>query len=173
MKTKSGFTLLIAMIFVGVVLAFAATLGALGYKQSVLAGNAIQSQYAFYAADAGLECVLDDDQQNDLFDFSSYVPPGNPIVGSCNGAPVTYDTLSYSAGTGISGDNGYWVLQTEGPGVAAATSSTCAQMTIYKYESTQADGKTTYLFSQGYNLPCSKLSSGGTRLVARGLEAAY
>ncbi|HVW82497.1 MAG TPA: hypothetical protein VHC68_00920 [Candidatus Paceibacterota bacterium] len=158
-----GFTLLIAMIFVGVVLAFAATLGALGYKQSILAGNAIQSQYAFYAADAGLECLLYNDQgpSQDLFDYAN--AGTQDVSASCNGTSYTYTVLAYTPT--------YWAL--EAAQVAAATSTSCADLTVYKYASTQSDGKTTYLFSQGYNLPCGAVTAGNGRLVARGLEAAY
>jgi hypothetical protein len=158
-----GFTLLIAMIFVGVVLAFAATLGALGYKQSVLAGNAIQSQYAFYAADAGLECLLYTDQQLHSFDYPAGGPGGGEVSATCDGAAITFETAHYDAT--------YWELQALQ--VSAATSSACADLTIYKYAAPDGNGKTSYLFSQGYNLPCSAVDSGSSRLVARGLEAAY
>ena len=53
-KTQRGFALLIAIIFMSVMLSFGLALGSLAYKQQVLASSAIQSQYAFYAADSAL-----------------------------------------------------------------------------------------------------------------------
>ena len=62
-QPQRGFALLVAVVFMSVMLSFGLALGSLSYKQQVLAGASVQSQYAFYAADAGLECALYEDQK--------------------------------------------------------------------------------------------------------------
>lgn len=161
--THKGFTLLIAMIFVGVILAFAATIGALGYKQSILAGNAIQSQYAFYAADTGLECALYADQQQapSPVSFADYptAPATNQVT--CQGLSTTLSTVSYTA----SGPTAEWVSFAR---VSLDSGTHCADLTFY--EPAAGSGQSTYLFSQGYNASCAAVAAGTARLVARGLE---
>ncbi len=63
-----------------VMLAFGLALGSLSYKQQVLASSAVESQYAFYAADAGLECGLYADQQQNLFAYPQSNPPAAPTA---------------------------------------------------------------------------------------------
>jgi hypothetical protein len=83
-KANRGFTLLIAIIFMSVMLSFGLALGSLAYKQQVLASGAIESQYAFYVADAGLECALYADQQQNFFAYQPS-PASAPSL-SCGGA---------------------------------------------------------------------------------------
>lgn len=160
-KTQRGFALLIAIIFMSVMLSFGLALGSIGYKQQVLASNAIESQYAFYAADAALECALYADQQQNLFAFPPSQPPSAPSM-TCDGsAPLSAAILSYTVGT-------QWVVTNR---LSLDAEKRCADVTIYK----PAPGiGTTYLFSQGYDVSCSTVSgSNGARFVSRGLSASY
>ncbi|MBU6491040.1 hypothetical protein KGQ25_02730 [Patescibacteria group bacterium] len=172
MKTKHkngpvsrGFTLLIALIFMSVMLTMGLALGSLGYKQQVLASSAVESQYAFYAADAALECALYADQQQNLFAFNNYSSPG---ALACDGSMTTI-------GSGP-GPNCYdqpsclseWVSSTR---LSLDSGKRCADVTVYKPSSST---NTTYLFSQGYDVSCSTVASpGGARFVSRGLSAHY
>ncbi len=172
-KTQQrGFALLIAVIFMSVMLTFGLILGSLGYKQQVLASAAIQSQYAFYAADAALECVLYQDQQKGTFAFPSVKPALAPKI-NCDGVDATYPLLlpdgivSYTPST-------QWVireyvsLDSPAPGIPGTR---CAEVTIYKPKSGTG---TTYIFSQGYDVSCATVAApGGARFVARGLSAQY
>src|ERR1043166_6855304 len=84
-NAQRGFTLLVAVIFMSVMLSFGLALGALGYKQLTLASIAIESTYAFYAADAALECALYADQQSSpsVFDYSSHNAATPPSLIMC------------------------------------------------------------------------------------------
>ena len=169
-NTQRGFALLVAVIFTSVMLSFGLALGSLAYKQQVLASSATQSQYAFYAADAGLECALYTDQvispvtHASLFAF----PPTDPglvqNVMSCNGTPAafppTYPTGEVSYTPGVR-----WVIAER---LRLFSNTRCADITVYKY----ATG-VTYLFSQGYNVSCDTLAAGGERYVTRGIHAQY
>ncbi len=163
MKTNRGFALLIAIIFMSVMLSFSLSLSSLGYKQTILASSAIDSQYAFYVADAALECVLYADQQQNIFAYDAYDPLNRTKPMSCDGGtPVTVSQrLSTPIATQL---------------ISEATFSLdggahCATITVYKPNPALGVG-TTYLFSEGYNVPCGSLLT-ATRVSARGLEAHY
>jgi len=157
-----GFTLLIAVIFMSVMLSFGVALGSLGYKQQVLASGAIASQYAFYVADTALECALYADQQQNLFDYRKY--DGKPKSMSCDGdvvavvqAPPTVNELVSTVRLSLDSD------------------TRCADVTVYKYSVPQPpDNATSYLFSIGYDVPCSRLlNPDNVRFVSRGISTHY
>ena len=157
---KNGFALLIAVIFMSVMLAFGLALGSLSYKQQVLASSAIESQYAFYAADAGLECALYADQQGNLFAYPPGVPQSAPAM-TCDGSSPVSATFSYSA------NNQFIVFNR----VSLDANKRCADVTVYKPSSTG----TTYIFSQGYDVSCGTVQAPpvGARFVARGINVHY
>ena len=159
-----GFALLIAVIFMSVMLSFGLALGALGYKQQVLASAAIESEYAFYATDTALECTLYADQQQDIFSpFPSGTPASVPSITCDNAAPLSATMLSYTAEQ--------WVIKER---FSLDSDKRCADVTIYKYSAPLSNGATTYIFSQGYDVPCSVVSSpGNVRFVSRGESAHY
>jgi len=140
-----------------VMLSFGLALGSLSYKQQVLASSAIASQYAFYAADAALECALYADQQQNLFAYEAYDGSAKSMV--CDG-------------------NAFSVAQISSPSQVVSTTRVpldagkhCADISVYK---PPVGGGTTYLFSQGYDVSCGTVASpGGARFVARGLNARY
>ena len=153
-----GFTLLIAVIFMSVMLAFGLALGSLAYKQQVLASSAIESQYAFYAADAALECALYADQQQNLF---AYAPIGSPAPSmTCDGAsPLSSTVISHTASR--------WVIAQR---VSLDGNTRCADVTVYK----PASSGTNYLFSQGYDVSCETVADPeGARFNARGVSVRY
>lgn len=155
-----GFALLIAVIFMSVMLTFGLSLGALGYKQQVLASSAIGSQYAFYAADAALECVLYADQQQNLFDYASHDGSTPPSLATCDGTIATQLSYSYSAAYLI--DKQQFSLD---------SNTRCAEVTVYK---PPPGSNTTYIFSQGYDVSCAMVgATTDARFVSRGLDARY
>ena len=162
-NTQQGFVLLIAVIFMSVMLSLGLVLGSLAYKQQVLASNAIESQYAFYAADAALECALYADQQLNVFAFPSSQPASAPTI-MCDGVISNFPTnvptgiVSYSAGI-------KWVIAER----LSLDGTSCVDVTVYKPAPGSSD--TTYVFSQGYNVPCSEI--GAARIVSRGLDVHY
>ena len=157
--SRRGFALLMALIFMSVMLSIGLTLGSLAYKQQVLASSAIESQYAFYAADSALECALYADQQQNLFAYPPSVTPA-PLMSCDATAPVSATVLSYTTSE--------WVIGTR---LSLDSGKHCADVTVYKPALSTG---TTYLFSQGYDVSCATVASpGGTRFVSRGLSAHY
>ncbi len=166
--TQRGFALLIAVIFMSVMLTFGLALGSLAYKQEILASSALESQYAFYAADAGMECVLYADQNNggqpSLFTYPATNPGTAPAL-SCDGVQAISSSEVWSLSR--------WVVSERLSLDSSTTHPRCADVTVYKPNPSVA-GSVTYLFSQGYNLPCSTVASpGAARLVSRGIEVHY
>ncbi|MFA5745155.1 MAG: hypothetical protein WC887_03005 [Candidatus Paceibacterota bacterium] len=160
-KNKTGFALLVAVIFMTVMLTLGLAISSIGYKQQVLASTAIQSQYAFYAADTALECALYIDQKQQLF-----LNP--PSTLTCSGIDFSISTTTYSSGhlTWLKSDSG--LINLDG-------NRHCAQLTVYKYYSSisgQENG-TTYIFAQGYDVSCSTVNTSGARFVSRGINARY
>lgn len=154
-----GFALLVAVIFMSVMLTLGLELGSLAYKQEVLASGSVQSQYAFYVADAALECALYADQQQNLFAYPATAPASAPQM-SCGGAAPFSSSFSYTASqfavfTRLSLDSG----------------KRCADVSVYK---PATFGAITYAYAQGYDAPCATVANPGTaRFVARGLNAYY
>lgn len=165
-KTEQrGFALLIAVIFMSVMLTFGLTLGSLGYKQQVLASSSIRSQYAFYVADAALECALYADQQQNLFAHSGPPSPSVAPRMMCDGIFATFPP-SFSDGI-VSWNANQWVITMR---LSLDSNTRCADVTIYK----PASLGTTYIFSQGYDVSCTTVASpNGARFVSRGLSTSY
>jgi len=161
-KTQRGFTLLIAVIFMSVMLSFGLALGSLGYKQQVLASNAIASQYAFYVADTALECALYADQQLGLFDYTRW--DGNPKSMTCDNSTIAAVQMPPSVSELITTVR-----------LSLDADKRCADLTIYKYRVPQhPDGLTTFIFSTGYDVSCTRVANpGNTRFVSRGMSAHY
>jgi len=168
-KNQKGFALLVAVIFMSVMLTLGLALASLGYKQELLASTAIESQYAFYAADAGLECALYADQQLDLFDYASHSVATPPNTITCDGVSATQLPVSYSYTTGTNG------TLSVSERLSLDSNTHCAIVTIYKYSTPQSPTNfVTYLFSQGFDVPCTTVANpGGTRFVSRGISAHY
>lgn len=159
-KEQRGFALLIAVVFMSVMLTFGLALGSLSYKQQVLASSAVESQYAFYVADAALECALYADQQQNLFAYVSNLSAPAPLMTCDTVAPVSATVVSHTASE--------WVVATR---LSLDSGARCADVTIYKPASSSG---TTYIFSQGYSVPCATVAApNGARFVSRGLDARY
>jgi len=161
-KKKNGFALVIAVIFMSVMLSFGLALGSLSYKQQVLASSAVQSQYAFYAADAGLECALHADQQQDLFNYSAHDEDNPPSSITCDGMSAEtrlvylYNEDQLVLKERLSLDNG----------------NRCVDITVYKPNPFGAG--INYIFSQGYDVSCNTVQNPNeARFVARGISIHY
>lgn len=175
---ERGFALLVSVIFTSVMLALGLILSSLAYKQTILASSAIQSQYAFYAADAALECLLVADQQNGLFEYDIF-DPGSPPLLTCDGTTAQTNpavpTLPVPCKNGTNGCPANEAHVTER--ISLDGNKRCADVTVYKYKNgfvTPGGTIYTYLFAQGYNVSCSTVATpNGTRFVSRGLNAYY
>lgn len=161
---KRGIALLVTMIFMSVMLAFGLTLASLGYKQSVLASTAAQSQYAFYAADAALECALYADQKQQAFLYDTHDATHEPdpaiIAENCGGtyvADAPVNDYEYTASQLIFSER-----------ISFDGNTRCADVTVYK----TSDDR-TYLYAEGYNVSCATVSANTSRVVVRGLDVKY
>ncbi len=158
-KKSRGFVLLVAIIFMSVMLSFALTLGSLSYKQHVLTGAAIDSQYAFYASDSGLECALYADQKLNSFEYATHNSSTPPPLIVCGGATAVRQGTLFKDGT----------VLIDVQRISLDAGKRCADMTVYKY----ALGPSS-IFSQGYSVPCTTVATpGNARLVSRGVKASY
>lgn len=167
-KTEQrGFALLIAVIFMSVMLTLGLALGSLGYKQQILASAAIESQHAFYAADAALECALYADQQLNLFANPGPPRPSEAPRMRCDGILATFPA-AFSDGI-ISWNNNRWVITMR---LSFDSGRRCADITVDK-RTAPAPGA-TYIFSQGYNVSCATIAApGDARFSSRGLNISY
>ena len=83
MKEK-GFTLFIAIIVTGTLLLVASGIISLAVRQAFISASGRESQYAFYAADTGIECALYWDVQNSTGSSAFSTSTGSTI--NCNGS---------------------------------------------------------------------------------------
>lgn len=157
-NSNRGFALLVAVIFMSVMLAFGLALGSFSYKQQVLASSAIDSQYAFYAADAALECLLYADQQQNAYDYAAHSELNAPAVLVCGNVGGTRISYTYNATQLVVRDR-----------LSLNNGTRCADVTVYKPQS-----GTTYLFAQGYSVSCTTVDlASGVRFSSRGIQAHY
>ncbi len=164
-KEQRGFALLIAIIFMSVMLSFGLALGSLSYKQEVLASGALGSQYAFYVADAALECGLYADQQiqPDPIAYTSNMSAPAPSM-TCGGTPAVSSSVVSHTSSG-------WVVSER---FSLDSGKHCADVMISKPAPPNAAGVLTYIYSQGYDVPCTTVDSpGNARFSSRGLSAHY
>lgn len=153
-----------AVIFMAVMLAFGTAISSIAYKQAILTSAATQSQVAFYAADAALECAhfYHTKPSGSLFAFKD---PGATVPSDfyCDGeAPISSETVSHTLTPPL------WVTTYR---FSLDSNAHCADVTVYKYKGpTGPLNKATYVFSQGYNVACDKLTDASSRFVSRGLQ---
>ncbi len=149
-RPQRGFTLLIAVVLASVILSLALALIEVAYKQIVLASTAKNSQYAFYAADSALECILYYDQTFDAFGTN---PNGISSI-SCDGTNISFTS---------SGSAPKITLITLTCGTAGTEQ---AKAEIYKGYSTEPNSR---IYITGY----SSCSTSDTRRIERGIKVAY
>lgn len=90
-----GFTLLIAVLVSGILLALGFAIFNIASKEITLSSSGRESQFAFYAADSGIECALYWDYQQNAFSTTS---PQQP---NCAGGPVdSYTPNEFDPDTG-------------------------------------------------------------------------
>lgn len=155
-----------SILITSIVLAVGISILNITLKEFLLSGIARESEKAFYAADAGMECALylDLSTQGDTFDV-----PRDAITVSCMG-------LNANIASATSGSAQTFQFTWGEPQV-------CAKVTVIKYYSTtgsvnMGSGATcpmgvecTRVESRGYNKACNDLTSKGT--VERALRATY
>lgn len=164
---QAGVTLFMAVTIMSILLFVSFVVINIAIKSTLFASSGKDSQYAFYAADAGIECAMYWDRQSvSKFDMTV---PGVSI--NCGGNTITTGTQIQGTTTGVlnkiggnsGGSSGYSIFGfTLNQG--ANPTNACAIVNVVK----NVDGS-TYIKSRGYNT-CD-LSNG--RRVERGVEVTY
>lgn len=165
--SESGFALYVSIIFMSVMLSIALTLASLAYKEQELVSGGIASQEAFYTADAALECALYFDQQVSPNPYAYSDTASAPAI-SCYGVPANKNTMISRDAT-----NKVWVISSR-----IQIGANCADIQVKKYLIPPIGKPGTYLFAQGYSIPCSTLgalgiNSNNIRFASRGISEHY
>ena len=179
MKNKKGMTLFIAIVIMSILLFISFAVVNITIKGTLFASSGRDSQYAFYAADAGLECAIywDSRYPTGLLDIN-----GNPIYGSAfatstSGSPISCDGLSISNGSAIP-NNAPTLIGGGGDGNPTSifyfdmnrgsnAVPYCAIVTVDKYYIYPR--LWTHVKSRGYNT----CDTSNPRRVERGVEVTY
>jgi len=161
MKNK-GMTLFIAVVVMGILLFISFAVVNITLKNTLFASSGRDSQFAFYAADAGLECALYWDAKFDSFATST---SGSPIncasnIMSNNSAISGTSTLTKIGGGGSANPISVFGVTMN---MGSNSVSHCAIVTVIK----NPNG-TTYIKSRGYNTCASN-----PRRIERGVEVTY
>lgn len=145
-QNNKGFTLLVAVLISGVLLAIGLAIFNITIKELLLSSSGRESQFAFYAADSGAECALYWDQKGGGFSTST----ASAI--SCNGSSI--------ADVGGVGYDTAMTFQFEVDGF-------CSIVTVIKSETHPR----TKIESKGYNTTCD--NNLNPRRIERAIRVTY
>jgi len=167
MKNKKGITLFISVVIMGILLFITFAVVNITLKATLFASSGRDSQYAFYAADTGIECALYWDSKFDPSKFATSTAgtitcAGNPPISTGSQTVPTNPSQSSRVGGGGSGNptSIFYFVMNQG----ASPEVYCAIVTVTK----NSDG-TTYIKSRGYNT----CDTANPRRVERGIEVTY
>lgn len=168
---KRGFTLFIAALVSSVLLSLAIYMAGIAQKELLLTNLARESQYAFYAADAGAECAL-------YLDFQGRFEPGTSQTAiACGGLNLGNIAAGETATTGTGNFSTALTTSSSTPSVRLTyqQANRCIIMYIYKLDVSPTDGildaNGTIIDSRGYNTVCSLTNS--PRRLERAVRLQY
>ena len=98
MKNNQGFTLFIALTITATLLLVSTGIVTVALRQAFLTSSSRESQYAFYAADTGIECAIYWDVKNPT-GYSAFATTTGPTTINCNYDAVNNPSNSMSVGT--------------------------------------------------------------------------
>lgn len=183
---SGGYTLLFAVLISSIVLGVALSILSISRRELLLSSNARESQYAFYAADSGLECAVYNDYYKNAFAGAP-----NPSL-TCKGvSPVIFS--SSDLGNNRNVYRYIFRMPIENSDVVSAVPQMCADVIVEKditeIKAPDSEGAlitvgtraTTTIDSRGYNVgwnpdpdpakrDCSKAS---VRKVERSLRLVH
>jgi len=148
---KRGFTLFVSIVVTGTLLLITTAVINVAVKEAFITGAARESQYAFYAADTGIECALYWDVKN-ITGFSAFSTTTGATI-FCNN---NEDNPSNTWTVGGSDESSFEMTFLPDP--------YCAKVSIFKL----TDGSTR-IESQGYNT-CDE---NNPRRVERAVRVTY
>jgi Tfp pilus assembly protein PilX len=169
MKNR-GITLFIAVVVMGILLFISFAVVNIAVKSSLFSSSGRDSQYAFYAADAGAECAFYWDSKFDAFATSTSGGAGDALTFTCAGSPdinsgqaiAGTSTISLIGGTVANPTSTFGFVMNQGSNPV----NSCAVVTVRKYYS--GSNLMTRVESRGYNTCNSSL-----RRLERGIEVTY
>jgi hypothetical protein len=157
-NSNGGFALLYAVLITGLLVSIGMTIATIAAREVVLSSAGRESQFAFYAADTGIECALFwDIRKNKFSNFDSASEPPSPIT--CNNQVISPSAFKE---TGVEFSTDFNVDLN-------ASNGTCATVSITKERLMAGVSKTT-IRSYGRN---NCVSPNKQNRVERGIVVRY
>lgn len=152
----NGFVILFTILTASIIMVIGLGIYSIASREAVLSGTARESQMAFYAADAGLECAL---YAQALANQGTTYPPA---AFQCGTTSVTM------VGTGTSTDPFTFSI------IVDPAKNTCAKVNVFNITAPALGRR---IISQGYNICNTTPAIGPMRtspiLVERDIDASY
>ncbi len=170
LSSQRGYTLLFAVLTSSLVLGVAAFILSISRKQLQLASTARESMHAFYAADSGIECMVNDPQSYTLNNPDGTVSTNYSFI--CNGISVQRLYSLVPNETYIDSNNVPHAAH--GTTVRLNFLPACAIVKLYVYTDNATGKKYNIIQSRGYNLCTAALAPDSTpKIVERALQISY
>jgi Tfp pilus assembly protein PilE len=163
LETRRGYTLLFSVIVSVLVLSVAAFILSISRKQFILSSSARDSMYAFYTADSGVECGV----ENQALLSTTSIATSATIPLSCGGKNLTATRVT---GAAAGGATTTWQMS------IPDGSPTCAIVSVWFYTSNpDGTGSVNYFvdargYNIGWNATANTCNGYGPRRVERALR---
>ena len=158
-KKNKGFTLLAAIVTTSLLLIVSFVVVNVAFKQLALSFSNEESQYAFFAAESGIECALYWDLNGDTSQFATStagsITCNGQLIETGQSVPTTPSQSSLVGGGGSANPTSIF---------SVALTRGCAIVRV-----TKEDDGGTKIDSRGYN----NCTVGAKRKVERGVELSY
>lgn len=174
-NSQKGVTLFIAVVVTSVLLFVSFAVANIVLKATIFATSGRDSQYAYYAAEAGMECAFYWDSKVDAFATSTLGKAGDVFTLTCAGSgdmnsdqPIAgTSTLSLIGGSETNTTSIFGFVMNQ-VGQGSNPVSACAVVTVSKYYDGAPLVLKTHIKSRGYNTCDSS-----PKRVERGIETTY
>lgn len=149
LNDQKGFTILLSALVASLVLTLGIAVFSVAQKQVILSSLGRSSQYAFYAADTGVECALYWDMRHEYFSTTT-----SGVTPACDGTPLIV--------TGSPGALPYTVEFRFQP------NGYCVDVSVTK----SATDPKTVIHADGFSTNCDEITISG-RTLQRSVELSY
>lgn len=151
---NEGFVLLFAVVLSSIILSITVGVANIALKEVKFGTSARDTNYAFFAADTGVECALFNDKTPSAF------PVDGPATNiDCATTATTFDSASGTYRFAITG------LGNDGVN--------CAKVSIQKDDTTDPPNVKTKIISKGYNVGDNVCDSSSIDRIEREIEVNY
>lgn len=162
-RKQEGFVILFTILIAAIIMVIGLGMYSIASRETALSGTAREAQYAFYAADAGIECAL----YAQSLDNSG----GNPIIDGVSSEVFACGTLPVTRVGGSGGITDPYVYRV----MVDPVKRSCAQVNIFNV-GTLTNPNMRRVIAQGYNLCNPNTATPLTDsplLVERNLDTLY